>query len=272
MNYFGNNYNKYFHLKGEIGDVLRAQSEVDQISDPYIITNILPTMLHMYTQKNSSEPVNFLSEIKPRETKKFHPMQFTDGEKLYVFYHGANNSKIPFLESYTFRPWWKNIKLGAVTYTSTSGHGEVQASWWDMRGVWIHNKLPIPLDIYYKGRLAAQVFGYNGTDYMGGGASSIYFDNDREGLNFMDEIEFRYSLSGKETNKSSYGKNNYLFKVIIDDYQCNEMFVGVISAGEWGPDPDNGIYRVDKPDYTGITYYVSTGGYQTRATNPMAPF
>ena len=153
----------------------------------------------------------------------------------------------------------KDIRIGAVTYDTTDGHGILQTSNSDIRGITIKNCLPIPLDIYYKGNLIAQVFGYNGLGYKGGGASTIYFDNDRRGLNFMDEITFKYSLPGKE------GK--CLFSVILDDEMCNEMFVGVVSGGFLGPDPDNSIYSVDEPTYNGVTYYISNGNYESVATN-----
>ena len=177
---------------------------------------------------------------------------------------GGKDELIPFMQPYTIQSWQKDIRLGAVTYDTTDGHNITQASNWDMRGIWIRNRLPFPLDVYYKGNLMTQVFSYNGLEYMGGGASTIYFDNDRRGLNFMDEITFRYSLPGE--------KGKVLFSVVLDDEMCNEMFVGVVSGGIRGPDPDNAIYRINEPSYTGITYYVPIGGYESRATNPYAPF
>ena len=133
-----------------------------------------------------------------------------------------------------------------------------------MRGVWIHNRLAVQLDIQYHCILVAQVSGYNGIEYMGGGASSVYFDNSREGLNFNDEIEFQYSLPGIAGAK--------IFSVKIDDEQCMSMYVGVVSGGMWGPNPDNAVYRVNKPSYTGITFYIPIDGYHSRATNSRAAF
>ena len=149
---------------------------------------------------------------------------------------------------------WKTIRLGAITYSSGAGNGEVQASNWDMRGIWINNKMRFPLDIFHNGILKAQVSAYNGIEYMGGGASTIYFDNNREGVNYGDVFEFRYSLPGREEK---------IFSTTIDDEQCMHMYVGVISPGMWGPDPDNAIYRIDEDDHIGITYYVPIGGYRT---------
>lgn len=260
--------NDFLNLAWENGDVLRYQSSLNQANAKWKLINMLPTKLELWTKKEFSDKVNFLSKIKPHQTLHFHPSKISGGEELFVYYrHKDKNGKenlIPFMEPFTMRNWSKDIRIGAVVYSSTDGHGIVQASNWDMRGIWIRNKMPIPLDIYYKGNLMAQVFGYNGTNYIGGGASTIYFDNDRRGINFMDEIVFKYSLPGKE------GK--FLFSVVVDDEQCNEMLVGVVSAGFRGPNPDNSIYRIDEPDYTGITYYVPNGDYTSVATNPFAPF
>ena len=253
----------YFNLRGQIGDVLRDQSAAAQSQSPWRIINMLPNTLVLWTEQYQSGDPKFFTEIKSRETLVYSPDQFSDRDQLYVYYR-YQGKLVPFMEPYMFRNIWKTIRVGAVTYSSEGGHGQVQASNWDLRGVWLNNCLPIPLDVYYRGRLAAQIGGYNGLSYMGGGASSLYFDNDREGLNFMDQITFKYSLPGDA------GK--YLFDVVIDDEQCLSMNIGVVSGGLWGPNPDNAVYRVDRPSYTGITYYLPIGRGNSVATNPYAPF
>ena len=253
----------YHHLRGLNGDVLRAVSATNQSQSLWTIKNMLPNDLVLWVEKYLSEYPKYFTTIKAQETLKFPSNTFSNRDQLYTYIR-VGGRLYPFLQPYMFRDIWRTIRLGAVTYDSEDGHGIVQASNWDMRGVWIHNRLPFPLDIYYRGLLVAQVSGYNGIGYMGGGASSVYFDNSREGLDFNDEIEFRYSLPGVEGKK--------IFSVKIDDEQCMSMYVGVVSGGMWGPNPDNAVYRVDKPSYTGITFYVPISGYHSRPTNPRAPF
>jgi hypothetical protein len=248
-----NNQN-YERLGIQLGDIINSNVVEYKSQDKWILTNILPTKLELWTRKEFDSKTLFLTLINPRETLTFSPNKITNNEELYVYYR-YEGKLILFTESFTMRTLWKNIKIGAVTHSSTSGHGEVQVSNADISGIWIHNRMTFPIDIYYKNNLVAQIFGYTGLEYMGGGASSIYFDNDREGLNIMDQISFRYSLPG------SQGK--YLFTVTIDDQHCNEMFVGVVSGGDLGSNRDNSVYNVDKPNYTGITYYEQIGDYKS---------
>jgi len=268
MSYVGNE-TEYFRLRGQIDDVLRAQSTASQINVPWKLVNLLPTNLVIWKEGQFSDKAKYFTDLKPNETKTFSPGELKDKDVLYTYYRYKNEKEgiklIPFLQPYIVRGMFKDIKFGAVTYSSDDGgHQTVQASNWDLRGVWIHNKLPIPLDVYYKGRLAAQIGGYNGLGYMGGGSSTIYFSNDREGLDFMDEINFKYSLPGKE------GKN--LFKVVLDDENCVSMFVGVVSGGFSGPNPDNSIYRIGQPSYRSVTNFLPYGNGNSVMTNPNTPF
>jgi hypothetical protein len=253
----------YHHLRGLNGDVFRAVSAANQAQTPWTIKNMLPSALELWVEKDLSDDPRPFTVMQPQETREFPPDTFADRDQLYTYIR-VGGKLFPFLRPYIFRDIWRTVHLGAVTYSSDGGHGEVQASHWNLRGIWLRNYLAFPLDVYYKGRLAVQLSAYNGIGYMGGGASEVYFDNDREGLNWGDEIEFSYSLPGRA------GKN--IFSVKIDDEQCLSMHIGVVSGGMWGPDPDNAVYRVDKPVHTGITFYVPAGGYRTRATNPLAPF
>lgn len=262
----------YMHLRGQTDDVLRHQLAISQADRDWTIINMLPTKLVLWLEHYEDRVPCFFAEIEPNQTLKFPPNALADHDRLLVYYKhtegysrtAGDGTLIPFLQPHTIRAMWKTIRLGAVTYSSEGGQSEVQASHWDLRGIWLRNKLPIPLDVYYKGRLAAQLGGYNGMSYLGGGGSEVYFDNGREGLNFMDELIFRYSLPGE--------KAKYLFSVTIDDEQCLAMNIGVISAGMIGPDPDNAIYRVHKPVFTGITFYRPIGRGNSVATNPNAPF
>ena len=250
---------EYSRLRDTNGDVLRNISAEMQRDVPWTLKNMLPVKLELWLEKYQSgdpRPFGILDEF---ETKVFPPSTFSVRDQLFTYIR-VHGKLYPLLEPYMFRDIWKTVRLGAVTYDSGAGHSVVQASNWNMRGVWIHNRIRVPLDIYYKGNLVAQVSAYNGIEYMGGGASSIYFDNNREGLNFEDEIEFRSSVPGH---------NKKLFSVTLDDQQCTQMYVGTVSGGLWGPNPDNAVHRVHKPVFTGVGFYVPAGGYRTRLTDSL---
>lgn len=263
MAYFDSGNFNYRHLRGQNSDILQEVSAISQISVSWKIINMLPTKLVLWVEKYLSGEPKYFATIEPHAVLEYPPNTFSDQDQLYT-YINISGKLYPFLQPYTFREIWKTIRLGAATYSSEDGHAIVQSIHWAMRGVWIHNRIAYPLDVYYKGNLVAQVGGYNGIEYMGGGNSSVYFTNSREGLNLGDEIEFKYSLPGTE------GKR--LFSVILNDNSCVSIYVGVVSGGFRGPDPDNAVYRIDKPSYTGITYYENIDGYSTKATNPRAPF
>ena len=78
-------------------------------------------------------------------------------------------------------------------------------------------------------------------------------------------MTFQYSNS-EEFNEA------VIYTVTIDDTHCQSIFIGTVSGGTRGPAPDDSAYAVDRPVWTGITYYKPIGGYRIRATNPLAPF
>ncbi len=243
-------------LRSTGGDVSRSLSAMAQATNPWILENMTPTKLYLYTQQYGGGTTKILTELESFEKRYINTIN--EGDNLYVFVM-KEGKLTPFMDSYICREFRKHIRIGAITYSSDGGRNEVRASNWDMRGVWIHNKLAVPLNIHYKGRLAAQIYGNTGIDYMGGGGSSIYFDNDREGLDFMDEITFSYAIDGKNDTKYT--------TAILNDVQCVSMFVGVVSGGWWGNTNDNAVYRVNEPVFTGIIRFEQTSEqYRTRPT------
>ena len=244
------------------GDVQRNVSKNTNVWINWRLINKLSLTIEVLVEKLGTKYPQHLIKLASGEEKEIPVDILSEGDILYACVN--IQGRHPLLLPYTIRNVWKMITFGAITYSSDGGHNEVQASNWDLRGIWIHNKMFAPLNIYYKGRLAAQIGSYNGTTYLGGGASTIYFDNDREGFKFGDEISFSLSVPGMEQKR---------MKVILNDIECLSIFVGEVSGGIWGPNPDFGVYNVNKPSYTGITYYESgKEQYRTYATNPFAPF
>lgn len=256
----------YRHLRGTNGDVLREKSKAFQQNKEWLLINKTPTSLHLYLEKWQSGNPQFFTILAPREKRKFSPETFQDRDQLYTYAQFPGTDLIPFLEPYMFREIHREVLLGAVEYNSLGGHVQEQASHWDVRGIWMKNMMNVPLNVYYKGNLAAQIGAEDGMSYMGGGSSQIYFSNGREGLNYGDVISFTYSLP------RSNGGEVKLFDVTIDDEQTLNVKIGTVSGGMTPPNPDNSIYMVDRPVHTGITFYRPTGSYNTRPTNPYAPF
>jgi hypothetical protein len=191
---------RYQNITGTPSDMQRLYTAAAIQNEPWYILNVLPSTLSLFLKRNGSAKLSFLVDIHPQKVIEYPPSFFSEGDKLYTYYK-KDGTYIPFLETYTMVPQAKTIKLGAVTYSSEGGRGGSQTGYYDMKGIWLANRLPIPLDVYYKGNRVVQLYGYNGLDYMGGGASEVYFDNNRQGLHYLDTLEFHYSLPG-DTKKT----------------------------------------------------------------------
>jgi hypothetical protein len=259
--------NQYFGLPNQLSDVYRRYSTASQTSEPWILRNMLPLHLELWKEPDYlyGQKEKFLT-LKPNEVRSLSPNSIQDGDKLQVYYLSPHNSNIlmNMMPEYTFRGFLKSVKIGAVEYTSDGGHGGLQSTRGDMRGVWLCNRLAIPLGVIYQGNLVAELGGYNGTEYMGGGGSTLYFDNSGAGIDYGDEFAFVYSLKERRIP---------LFSVTVDDDQCSTMFIGVVSTEEnWARDPDNAVYKVNRPDVIDIAYYLPIGGGNSRDTNVYAPF
>jgi hypothetical protein len=253
---------KYQHLAQQNSDYIRLQESYSKRNEPWYFINMLPTTLQLYLKRDGK--INFLTEMKQNQTLKLQHDLFRDYDKIYTYYKLNNGKLISFLPTHRLFLNSKTVKFGAVTYSSEDGRdGGSQNGFYDIKGIWINNKLPFPIDMYYKGNLVVQFYGNKGLDYMGGGASEIYFNNGGDGLNYLDTLEFRYSMPDN---------SKFLFKVIIDDVYCKKMFIGDVSSTPDAPFPDNSVYRLQEPNYTALTYFLPIGGGQSMMTNPTSPF
>ena len=255
----------YERLRGTEDSFMRQYSAYQQYHNPWVIKNMLPTKFNLYCQPAFTDDFHLVGTIEPHEEIKYSPNAFKDGDELFTVYMAPNGKPVPFMGTHVIRANFKDIKLGAVTYS----HGEDSIQYnavnprSEILGLWIHNKMNIPIDIFYKNNLVAQLYADDGMTYFGGSASSVWFSNGRQGLRYGDELYFRYSVPGSDKK---------LFSVELDDNFLQNINVGVVDAGMYGPDPDTYAYSIDKPTWTGITYYKPIGNYNTRSTNPLAPF
>lgn len=251
----------FFRLNGVNGDYIRDASAISQKLKRWRLRNLLPVDIRIYVRNANTNNTHVLTDIPARGTHYVEPHEIRGGDELYTVYmDGAK--PIPIMDKFTVHDFHKYIVFGAIAYAPAHEiHTKCVNS--DLNGVWIHNKFHFPIDVYYKGNLAAQIRGNNGLGYMGGGASDLFFDNDRQGLNFGDILTFKASLPGKLGREIS--------SIQITDNRMAEMYVGIVNRGfVISHNPDNAVYRIDEPVYTGITFYKTGAGYQTIPTNPNA--
>lgn len=240
---------KQFEYKNDVS--LDNYDSEQQILPLWEIRNGLPFEIYIYNIGSCSGPT-FITKIDPKQSELFGHGHFSEGDKIIACYR--SEFLRPLTVPYKISENYKKITIGASSYFSGSGHSEVQASNWDIRGVWLNNFLSIPLDIFYKGNLVARVFGYDGNTYLGGGSSSIYFDNDREGLNVGDTVDIYHS---------EY-KGQKLFSLLINDEQFLNVDIGIIGEFKNRSNPDNSIYRIKDNNIVDINYYYTDNRYKTK--------
>jgi len=248
----------YTLLSNDNGDIQRKISSDIQKDKNWVITNYLPLDLYIYIEKFCrNKPLHFLSVIKAKDTIIVNKDKLSGKDILRTYI--LNNSKFyQIMDKHIIKNFAKEIKLGDVGYHSLGGNSEFQAAHTDMNGIYLRNRLSIPITVYYKGNRVAELGPYIGLSFLGGGNSDIFFDNDRSGIDFGDVLTFKYN-------------DKLLYNIKIIDEQAQDLHIGII-RGNFNPrDPDNSIYRVNKDVYSGVTFFEKTCGYKTKPTNPSVP-
>ena len=268
---------QYNRLAGMVGDKLRHDSTVTQENVNWKFNNILPSDFHLYMKPGSSLMVNDvvydIGKLPANGSLQFAHNTFNDGDLLIVLFKhldqkdlAAGYKNYQAMEPYSLRGFQKKINIGDVATSFTSTPSEYLSPYNALPGVWIHNRLLFPLNIYYGGKLVSQLGAYDGMTYMGGSRATIWFDNRRMGLDFEAPITLAYSLPESE------GTSEYLYTVFLYDNKMRDIYVGVINANPDGPPPDTTNYSIDRPVHTGITFYPATGVGRSRETNPYGFF
>ena len=268
----------YRRLAGMMSDELIHASTVAQRNVIWKFNNKLPSDFHLYVKPGYTlmvnDVVNYLGKLPANGTLKFAPDTFKTGDLLIVVFKHLDQSDLSAgyknyqaMQPYSLREFQKEVNIGDVVYDGGSvTPSSYLSSSSSLPGVWIHNELLFPLDIYYDGQLVSQIGAYDGMTYQGGSMASIWFDNQRQGLKFEAPITLAYSIP------KTPGTSRLLFSVFLFDNKMRNMYVGVINGNTDGPPPDTFAYSIDRPVHTGITYYIPIGNGQSRATNPYAPF
>lgn len=235
---------EYINLESTNSDRLIMANRAASSKEMWVIRNNFPTELFLYLEDPITGKTALLSKISPRGTISFPPERIRNGSKLYTMYLPILQKELQvFIPPFTVRDYQKHIVLGSIVYkTGSKSIDNINA---DINGIHMYNMTAMPLNVYYKGNLAAQLYPNDDKGYLGGGISSLYFTNDRQGLNFGDEITFTYATREKQQ----------LFTAVLDDEYCEKMYIGVVSDTDIGPVPDQAIYSVMKPVYTSVKFY-----------------
>jgi hypothetical protein len=233
------------HLRGMQSDLRHHMEDRWAVGRQWMISNRLPSTLVLYKQSQAGHRTE-VCEIQARSELTLPPGTFEEGDFL-IAYRRYEDLFYPFMEPQILKMRSRHIILGDIGFTQGEGRGIVMASNWDMRGVWLHNHLSVPLNVYYKGNLVVQLHANAGLSYMGGGANVVYFNNSGQGLNRDDVLSFRYATSD--------GHDKFLRDAVLSNVQAMNIHIGIITAVPWRPDPFNGVYNVDGPTHSGISFF-----------------
>ena len=267
-------YHKLTNTNGN--ELIRLSSDVQRFVR-WSLVNKLPASFHLYLKRGKTLFINdevlYLGEIKDYETLNFKYDTLREGDLLIVLfkYINTNNfskhSNYLAMQPYSIRSFQRTVFIGDTVYNEEgAATASYLSSYEDLPGVWIHNELLFPLNIYYKGQLVSQLGPYDGMTYQGGSAATIWFDDQRRGLKFDSPISIEFATGNPSVD--GIGKQKR-FSVYLYDNKMRNIYVGVINGNHNGPPPDTFSYSVDQPTFTGLTYYIPTGNGTSVPTNPI---
>lgn len=177
------------------------------------VINLLPIDIKVYVSKNQS-PLKLLKILVSKATHSLKSSELVEGDVLHVMYRG-----VKICDPHVVKYLHKRIFIGSSTHSSGAGRLQYQTPLGnDLAAITIHNKLYIPIEIWYNDNRVAVLTANDNVGYLGGGGSSLLFDNARQGVNIGDKITFKMR-TGKE-----------IYSVYITDVQLLEMYFGVTTS------------------------------------------
>lgn len=154
----------------------------------------------------------------------------------------------------------REVKIGDIMSEDRVSNTNAVDIWHDIIGIRIHNRISMPIDVYYKSNRIAGIASDDGTDYMAGAPNSVYLNNERLGFEIGDELSFVFRHDGKK----------YATAKIIDNF-TSDIILGVINQHFVPTRQDFYSYRIDEPNITGIKYYENVTGYSSIGNDQSKP-
>jgi hypothetical protein len=226
--------------------------------EPWTFVNLLPFQVNVYVYTPTK--TDLIGAVNPNgkivTTKSRSGMELENGYEIHVLYQPSCDGTGPEFE--ILRPQFlfddsRTVRLGdAVHQVKTTTW--TQRTHTDIPGIRFHNRVSMPLDIYYKGNRIGSMAGDDGTDAPHSGTpGSVYLTNDNFGFRIGDELGFVFSYTGQP----------YCTVKLIDNYM-SDLYIGVIMQHYVPTLMDMYSYRVDEPNVTGLRYFDQVTGYQSR--------
>ena len=244
---------KYFQVGYDADQSHRAQLLHGQ---PWTILNLLPIKINVYVYTPTK--TDLIGSINPNSkivsSKSISGMELKNGYEIHALHQPTSGG--PQYE--ITRPVFlfddsRMIRIGDAVHNEKT-NTLTQRTHTDIMGIRVHNRLSMPMDIYYRGNKIGHVGGDDGTDApMSGSPGSVYLTNDNNGFRIGDELEFVLS----------YDRAKYCTIKIHDNYM-SDLYIGVINQHYVPTIQDMYSYRVDSPNVTGLKYFDQITGYKSK--------
>lgn len=215
-------YLEYAEISNTNPDRIKTYRSNQLQGKPWVFENMTPFDIFFVYQPLHISPLGTnleyvpakLGTLKKNQTKSF----LRDSKGRILEAGGVIIADQPELrDKYVLDPQYKRVRIGTAVY-DIGGPGENFFNLYaDIAGVHITNHFPFPINIYYQGNLVAWADKYDGLQYLGGSAAVIYFNNNGEGLNFLDILSFHQT------------DGPFLYKVKLNDTHIQNIHVGVIA-------------------------------------------
>lgn len=266
---------EYRRLNDLNGDIFRDNASRYNKHEPWVLKNNLPSDLHVYSKGFGSldHYYNYFGVMKAQGEMKIVPDQLKNGDVLFFLFRYVDPKtgdvkRYLAMEPYNVSETMKYLRVGTTGSQMNHSNLEYQNSDnADINGVMIHNRLVFPIDIYYKGNLVAQAGSNDRMSPLGGSQSSVYVDNNRQGMRLGDTLYFTYSLPPEK------GGNKPMYTIVLNDNKMTDIYVGIVNGNPNTFVPyDTYAYSVDRPVFSGMKFYPPAGRGYSFVTNPGSAF
>jgi hypothetical protein len=241
-------------------DANQSQSAEILRGQPWAFINLLPVRVNVYVY--TPVKTDLIGSIEPNSkimaATSASGMPLEKDYEIHVLYQplGDCGPEFEILRPEFLFDDSRMVRIGDAMH-------EVKTTTWtqrshtDIPGIRVHNRLTIPLDIYYHGNKIGAMGGDDGTNSpMSGSPGSVYLTNDNNGFRIGDELGFVFHYNGAK----------YCVVKINDNYM-SDLYIGLINQHFVPTLADMYSYRVDAPNITGLSYFDQTTGYQSKPSS-----
>ena len=223
----------YTILSQQPSDYITGKLEQVHVDTPWYLVNFLPLPVKLCIKR--LQTLILLREMPPRSQARIAPGSIQQGDVLHVFTspEGKDGPDYEIMRPATLRLTARVIRIGDVTYSDVHSGSRFTASGPDINSVRIHNRLTIPLSVFYNGGRIARVNGDDGLGYMAGSTNNVYVTNAGWGFKLGDEITF----------VMDFNKSKYVTATLTDNY-TTDIYVGMITQDTQVPYPDIASYNI----------------------------